>query len=318
VRAIAGTALGARLVERGLAAPGSFEDQRLLLGLLEDDEPFVEASACLALGQARIDAARTDLLVRARVAEPSVRAAALLAIGMLGGDFVLEALVLGASASESEVRRAAAEGLVALEDAKAAPLLVSMLGRGRSSEVFEPARKGLVGLGQEAWPELERAMNSPVHRARREATLMLSAQGLPRSAGVLIGLLEHDREDEMVAEELAILTCIDFREADDPVFQWDRWWKSVVKDTSLVWLTAAMERRSVQAPPISALQGVGRLEGALFLLEVMNRPERYLSERGRRELSRMLDRELEPPSDHDARTTWLELLRSEIVESYDA
>lgn len=323
LRAVAAAAF-ARSLERARQDPGASEalreERALLLGLLEDPEPVVEAAACRGLGSAGVEEARTDLLVRARGgAEGLVRAAALRGLASLGGENVLEALVLGTSAPDALVRRAAAEGLADLRDPRTAPVLVSLLGQGRESELFEPARTGLIALGEPAWTELARAANSPAHRSRREAAMVLSYQGVARSAGALIGFLLENPADTLVKEELAVLSCVDHRQTPDATAAWQRWWDEVVRDDSLAWLRAAMERRGVPAPSSEALRGKGNLQGALFLLEVVARPEDFLAERGRRELGRMLGVELgEAPRSSAEREAWLAGLRARVGERFDS
>ena len=58
-----------------------------------------------------------------------------------------------------------------------------------------------------------------------------------------------------------------------------------------------MKVEGVTAPPPSALKGSGTLEGQRFLVDVLERDEGHLVERARRELSRMLGRDVErlPP-----------------------
>jgi len=324
VRAMAAAQLARQVAEAAgvpadsRAARERDTDAALLLGMLADPQPEVEAAAVLALGQARIEAARTELLVRARLGQPRVRAAALRAIGALGGELVLDPLVQGAADADADVKLAAMEGLAVLGDPKATPLLISVLGQGRESRLYPAAWRGLMKLGAAADHDLRRVMRSPVHAARREAAMLLSYRSVPEAAGAMVAMLAAEPGDAALAEELAVLTCVDFRGASDAAGSWSEWWREVVHDDPLAWLRAAMERRGVEAPPNETLVGTGTLEGALFLLEVMQRPEGFLVERARRELSRMTGREIAVvPRGEPGREAWLAALREGVTAGWD-
>ena len=305
LRAVAASALSRDTEEADVPA---------LVGLLEDPDPVVEAAAVRALGRAKVESARTELLVRARLAPIEVRTAALEAIGELGGDLVLDALVLGLASSDPPVRLAAANGLATLADRTSAPLFVSMLSEGSGSPVYAPARAGLVKLGLHAWPELLRVVHSPAHRARRDAAILLAEQGVPQATSALITLLTANPRDAHVASELAVLSGVDLRGEADPANAWWSWWDGVVHDDSLAWFRAACERATLAPPAREAFDGAGSREARLFLTIVLDRQEPHLVERARRELGRMLGRDLGPPPPRGtARAGWIEELRRESV-----
>lgn len=293
-------------------------DRARLIALLDDHDPDVEIAAVRALGEARVEAARTALVVRSRLGSPPIRAAALDAISKLGGDYVLDALLLAATAPEPEVRAAAARGLAQLADPASVSLLMSMLAEGSSSAVYAPARAALVHLGEQARAELLRAVHRTNHPARRDAALILAEQGYAEPAPALMQLLSSHPDDAHVAEELAILTSIDFRSQADPASAWWSWYDGVVHDDALAWFRAGLERAGERAPEPEAFRGRGTREGRLFLVGALSRPEAYLAERARRELGRMLARDLgEPPAKGLARNAWLDGLREEILAQRD-
>ncbi|MBI5361875.1 MAG: HEAT repeat domain-containing protein, partial [Planctomycetes bacterium] len=303
---------------RVLAESAQPEDERLLLALVEDREPAVEIAAIDALGERKVEAARTELVVRARLGVPQVRAAALLAIGKLGGEFVLDALLLGASENDPIVRSAAAQALAELGDPAAASLLLSMLAEGGGSVVFGPARAGLVKLGEKAWPELVRAVNKTNHPARREAALILAEAGQAAPVTALMQALATHPQDARVANELAVLTCVDFRGEPDPASAWWGWYEGVVHDDAHAWFRAALERAGEKTPSPEALRPPGTRAGRLFLVEVLARPEAQIAERARRELARLLARELEPlPARGAPRDAWIAEVREAIANTRD-
>ena len=301
-----------------LAEGDAAEDFEILVQLLRDPVEEVEVAAVLALGEHRVEAARNELLVRARLGTPRVRSAALRAVGRIGGEAVLEALVLGLADPLTEIRLASAHGLASLGDPTAAPMFVRLLREGRRSPFFEPAREGLLALGEDAWTDLLRVIHAPADRAKREAALILARQGVPQAVPVLLAILTDNPGDAYVASELAILTCIDYRSEVDPADAWWDWWDGVVHGDSLAWLRASVERAGLTAPPGEALAGEGDREGAAFLVEMMSLDDPSLVERGRRELSRLLGRDLgELPLRGTERESWLYTLREAVDEHWD-
>ena len=302
VRAVAGATL---------ARDATPEDSELLLGLLEDPVEEVEIALVHALGSNQVEPARMELLLRARVASPAVRAAALESIGELGGEGVFDALMVGlAERDHPQVVTAAARGLSVLGDPATASILISLLSRGRESDVHEHARQGLLALGESAWPELLRVVHSPAHRQRREAAILLGMQGVPQAVSPMMTMLTDNGEDRHLAEELAILTCVDLRGEPDPALAWWNWWEFVVHNDSIAWLRAALERLEIPTPPAEAFADGGNEACILFLIDVLGRPEPHLVERARRELSIRLGRELGalPPSGPE-RAAWISAAR---------
>jgi HEAT repeat protein len=288
-------------------------DLAVLMKLLDDKDRDVEVAAIQALGENRIEGARTELLVRARLGASEVRVAALQAIGKLGGDLVLDALIVGASDNDLQVRVAAAKGLASLADPASTQLLVSMLAEGRDAAVFEPVRAALAKLGPPAWPDLLRAAHTPGNHARREAAFLLAEQGIPESASVLMTMLTTTPADAEIARELSVLTCVDMRGQPDPAAAWWNWWDSVVHDDSMAWFLGALERAAIPPPSRDSIEGRGNAQGRAFLVTVMARSEAHLVERARRELSRMLGRDLgEIPPRGTQRDAWLATLRESL------
>jgi hypothetical protein len=69
----------------------------------------------------------------------------------------------------------------------------------------------------------------------------------------------------------------------------------------------------ISTPPQGALEGEGTLQGRIFLTEVLARPEDLLVERARRELGRLLGREIGPlPPKGREREEYARKLREEL------
>jgi HEAT repeat protein len=308
-----GNPLLRRAAARALSSHPSEEDVAALRTLLSDKDRSVEATAVRALGENKVEAARTELLVRARLGFPEVRAAALEAVGSMGGEFVLDALVLGATDADVQVRRASAKGLANLADPSATGFLVGLLGDGSDEEVRAAAREGVLKLGGRAVPELTRLLHQPGGRMRRDAALLLARLGSPDAVSPLLAILTQRRADAQVAEELAVLTCFDPRAQPEAVEAWWQWWEGVRHDDSLLWFRAGLERVGISTPPQGALEGEGTLQGRIFLTEVLARPEDLLVERARRELGRLLGREIGPlPPKGREREEYARKLREEL------
>jgi HEAT repeat protein len=311
--AMDGNPLLRRAAARALSSHPSEEDVAALRTLLSDKDRSVEATAVRALGENKVEAARTELLVRARLGFPEVRAAALEAVGSMGGEFVLDALVLGATDADVQVRRASAKGLANLADPSATGFLVGLLGDGSDEEVRAAAREGVLKLGGRAVPELTRLLHQPGGRMRRDAALLLARLGSPDAVSPLLAILTQRRADAQVAEELAVLTCFDPRAQPEAVEAWWQWWEGVRHDDSLLWFRAGLERVGISTPPQGALEGEGTLQGRIFLTEVLARPEDLLVERARRELGRLLGREIGPlPPKGREREEYARKLREEL------
>ncbi len=312
-----------------LRAEGSSEAAAVLLALIDDPDVSVERTAIEACGEQRVESARTELLVRARLGTSELRAAALEAIGRLGGELVLEALAVGLADPDQRVRVAATRGLGELGGSGSVSLLLSVLGTKDDEQLSAAASAGLAKLGAMAWPDLLRVVNAPAHNGRRAAALILAEQAAPEAASALITMLTDHPRDAYVAGELAILTCVDLRGTTDAAAAWWDWWDGVVHDDSLAWFLAALgrppkggagapgallaESAPTNVPPRSAFEGRGTLAGQLALVAAMDRPEAWLAERARRELARRLDRDLGAlPARGLARDAWLADLRQSL------
>jgi HEAT repeat protein len=298
-------------IGRALARDPDAEDMTVLTKLLDDTDPSVETAVALALGEHKVESARTELLVRARVARSPVRCAALQAIGKLGGPYVLEALIQGLSDRDPTVRLAAAKGLAQLSDPAAAQVLIGQLAQVGDPELFDAARSGLVSMGAAAWPDLVRAVNQPGGNMRREAALILSEQCQPEAASPLLSILTSNAKDTRVATELAVLTCVDARGQIDPAQTWWGWWDGVRHDDAQAWFRAALERVGMSPPPPSAFVESGTAQGRLFLVNVMARTEPWLVERARREYKRLTGKDPgEIPAAGPERDAWIRDLRA--------
>ena len=293
------------------------EERAVLLALLEDEDSTVEAAAVSSLGYARLEGARTELLLRARFGEGAVRLAALEAIGRLGGEGVRQALVTGLAERAEEVQLSALKGLSHLADPESISLFVSYLQRGEDSALYEVALDALRSFGAEAHPALLRVAESSVHKARREAALILSEACVGAVAEPLAVLLAGG-SDPVISRELAILTCFDLRKAEQPAAEYLSWLRSQSDKDAWRWFVDATTRRELTCPDRAAFRGEGSREASEFLLQVIERCEPYLAERARRELERMLGGDLvDFPGDSAGLERWLESAR-ELVERVHA
>jgi HEAT repeat protein len=304
VRAVAAAALVREPGERELA---------VLRRLLDDAEPRVQAAALLALGEARVRTATSDVQARVRNSNVEVRCAALRALGRLGGDAALGTLLAALSDAEPKVRVAAAEGMTSLEDPGTVPLLVSLLAKGPEDVTYEPARRGLLSQGERAWNELLRLVRSPASKSRREAALLLSEQLVPQVVSPLLTLLSEEPGDARVAEELAVLSCVDYRSQSNASAAWWAWWEDVVHDDPQAWLCAASGRLGITpCEPVDVRAGTA--VGLAFLDTCARREEAWLCERARRELTRLAGRDIGPlPPRGRQRDLWLSTLREQLA-----
>jgi hypothetical protein len=299
-----------RAVAAAELARGALEsDLPTFEALLADPVLPVQVATLLALGQERVEFARTDILLRARHGDPKSRAAALEAAGHLGGEGVCDALVLAVHDDDRQVQLGALEGLTALRDPLQAALLVQVLASERDSPHFDVAKQGLLALGSAAHEELLRVASGS-QPGRRAAALLLAEQSVPNAAPVLMTLVTEDPNDTLVESELAILTGVDLRGELSPAAAWWNWWDGVRHDDALAWLCAALERAGISAPPALAFGPQGSRAGFECLLAALARPEVHLAERARRELSRWLGRDLgHLPSEAGERAAWIAALR---------
>ncbi len=292
-----------------LALGADPSSRELLVRMLEDPEDAVEAAAVTALAEQLArgpeSASISDTLAsRTTSASVVVRVAALDALATLSDPRAVGALLGGVSDSELVVRVTAANALARLADPSTAPILVSMLARGPGSELFEPAREGLSNLGVAAHGELIRAVRRRSAREgsdglAREAALLLAEDGVPLAVSPLLTILTEDPTDARVGWELAVLTCVDFRNHADPPGAWWEWWDLVVHDDSLVWLVAAGARAGLEVPNGASFTGHGDREAAAFLFDLAVAGAPHVSLRARRELGRRLGHELELVSGTD-------------------
>lgn len=288
-----------------------------LLACLEDKSAEVEAAAVESLGQLRAEVARTELLVRARMGLKPVRAAALRAAGRMRGEYVLDALLLALSDNDPDLRLAAVDGLSELEDPASAPFLVSLLSDLSAPRLHESARSGLLRLRERAFPELRRALLGSAPAGKLEAALVLSEQCMPESVPVLLGALMTNPRDARIAAELTVLTCVDLRGQEDPAARWWDWWDGVVHDDAQAWFRAALERLQLAPPPAEALRGKGTREGLVYLVRQLSRDENWIAERARRELARMLGRDLGALPPQGARDPWIARIAAEVEQRRD-
>ncbi len=288
-----------------------------LMPLLSDKAVEVEAAAVQSLGELRAENARTELLVRARMGLKPVRAAALRAVGRLRGEYVLDALLLALSDADPDLRLAAVEGLAELEDPASAPFLVSLLSDLSAPRVHEAARTGLLRLRERAFPELRRALVGASPAGKLEAALVLAEQCVPESVPVLLGALTANPRDARIGAELTVLTCVDLRAQEDPAGRWWDWWDGVVHDDAIAWFRAALERLQLAPPPAEAFAGKGTREGLGYLVHLLAREETWLAERARRELARMLGRDVGALPPQGSREAWIARLAADVDKRRD-
>ncbi|MBK7643408.1 MAG: HEAT repeat domain-containing protein [Planctomycetes bacterium] len=285
----------------------------LLLPLLSDKVTEVQVACIDALGELRAENMRTELLVRARLGVKPVRIAALRAVGKLRGEYVLDALLLALSEGDPELRLAAVDGMAELEDPASAPFLISLLSDTTNPALHDAAHAGLLRLRERAWPELRRALIGAAPTGKLESALVLSEQCAPEAVPALLGALTANPRDARVGNELAILTCVDFRGQEDPASHWWDWWDGVVHEDSIAWLRACLERLQLNPPAAEALADKGTRDGQTYLLRLCVRPEAWLAERARRQLARMLGTSIDPiPPAGQAREDWMSRLSAEI------
>jgi HEAT repeat protein len=299
---------------------GQPDDGDLLLGLLQDAVPDVEMAAVQAIGEGRLESGRTQVFLRARQGRGPVRRAALEAVGKLGGGAAVEVLLDGLSSAVQGIPEAAARGLVHLGDPATAPALVSMLGGTRRDEFLDPIRMTLLGLGESAHTDLLvvlRGLRPNVRPSNvvREAALLLARQNVAAAAAPLMLVLADEPQNGHVARELAILTGVDFRDAQDPAARWKEWWNTVLHHDAVAWMRAGAERAGFAAPPDGALENPEhpqRLDAFFFLTDLLQRGPDHLAERARRLLEEQMGRDLPVPRAGDVdRARWFMRLRDE-------
>ena len=169
-------------------------------------------------------------------------------------------------------------------------------------------------LGSAAWDDLYVALRAPAQELRREAALLFAEQTVADAVPALIRALAEDAEDTLVASELTVLTCVDHRATADPTEEWYKWWDTVDQRSPLSWFRAACEARGLRPPLAEAFVGSGTREAREFLVAVMASGDtEWFVERARRELGRMLGRDLGAiPGPRDQRRVWLETLHERL------
>jgi len=313
------TATDERPLMRAIAAKLLAENQYdpeapELLALFSDPVSDVRVAAIAAAGEYKVEAARTDLLIFAQMADPELRGAALEAAGKLGGEGTNRALIAGLTENDPYIKVAAVRGLAHLADASTAPLLVSLLKSGRQSDLYEPARAGLLRMGEGAFDALFVAMRGNSEKGRRESSLLLAEQLVAEAAPSLMRLLTENPTDRQVRSELAILTCVDFDGSGDVSSEYWNWWDSVVHDDAWLWFIAAMEARGRSAPPRSEFERGGTTQALRFLFSGMRSADKGLRTRAQRELERMIERSVgDPPIGEGARAAWLAALEDVLI-----
>ncbi|MDE0914714.1 MAG: HEAT repeat domain-containing protein [Planctomycetota bacterium] len=291
-------------------------DELRLLSLFDDDAIDVRVAAIQACGAKSLLAAREQVFLAASAGSPDLRVPALLAAGQIGGTGARDILITALTGEDSRLHQAAAEGIAALKDPKAIPIMLSILRHGERTGAFPTLREGLLELGEEAWDQLFSALRSPSPVLRREAALILARQTVPESAPALMRALAEDPADVSVARELCVLTCVDQRANADPAEAWFRWWDDVIHSDPHSWLRAAGEVRRLNAPPSEAFVGRGTRAAVVFLVEIMDAEVDWLVERARRELERMGGGSISAPPPLGAeRDAWLlSLLQSFVAD----
>ncbi len=273
-----------------LALSSADEDVELALALAVDPEASVATASVDALGWNRVERARAILEEHARGGPRTslaVRRSALVALARLGGGSARELAILALSEGEPTLQQAALEALAEIADPEDAALFASHLSRGSEAPTFRWAERAFERLGDAGTGELCRLLVHPTSSVRREAALLLARRGVPEAASTLLRCLSESPSDSEVAQELALLTCLDLRDEPDPARAWWEWWDLVVHDDSLAWFRSSAERAGFSAPSDEALRGAGTRAGALFLLDVAERTEFPLRQRAQREFARL-------------------------------
>ena len=281
----------------------------ILFGLALDDDEDVQVAAIRALGVLKPDRADKMILQRAREGAPRVRAAALEAVGFFGGSDAVEVLVRGLTDVDERFHLPAARGLARLGSPETSPLLVSLMRSSMTPAIQAEAKAGLMRLGKQAYPDLGSAMRSQDRGLRRSAALILSRQLEPRTVPVLARICLEDPSDKEVIEELAVLTCVDYRGDDLPSDGYYRFWDEADRRDSFAWFVAALGRRGLSTPPREAFVSPGTVESREYLLSLLVQFEDddVLRERARRELERLVGVPLgRIPKGERAQGEWLE------------
>jgi len=312
VRAVASSVLSLQKDETSM---------QLLHQLLSDPDVTVESATVHAVTTAGLAEFEDEILLRARVGDPYVRYAALAGLAHLKCDESYEILRLALMEQEPKLRQVAAASLASLADPRSATLLTSMFAAGPSSPLFESAHRGLTAMGEPAWNDLLGIARSRTNSSNREAAIILSSQGVVDVTSILITMLTDNPSDSTIANELVTLTGVNFMTEPVPSSAWWDWWDRTTSDNPVVWFCDALAAAELSMYGSSAtLIGEGTIEGGLGLIVLLRggtTATPHLVERARRELGRLLGRDIGklPPRGprHEA---WCDDLESEIGTHY--
>ncbi|MFT7540889.1 MAG: HEAT repeat protein, partial [Gammaproteobacteria bacterium] len=280
------------LAAEPLALSGTEENKQILMVLIADPDSTVVLAVCQAVAKAGLKEFGTELELRAHDGPPDVRAAALRGLVRLEYPDVLELLRVALYEPSEVLQLAGAEGIAALQDPATVPVLARLLGRDPSSAIFVAARRGLMSLGEAAVDDLLVLANSASEDIRREAALILAEQGEAEAMPLLLTTLSLYRDDGRVANEIAILSCMNFGGEENALAAYWDWWDVVVHDNSRAWIAAAGEMAGLAAPPLTELTSTPTEAGLRFYLDMLDDTRPHVVERVRRELSRILGRDL--------------------------
>lgn len=330
-------ALDPRAELRGVAARAlaagepTAEDKALLRQLLLDSSPSVEATAVLAIAEANLGEFQSSISERAQAGQLTVRVAALRGLGLMGGADAVAVLRSATIDSNLQVKLAGVQALADLADPRATTLLTQMFAGGDTSPFFDPARRGLLRIGEPAWDNLLVMARTDLHPAEREAMLVLSEQGVTEIMTTLLQNLTNNPGDTQLARELAVLTGVDFGLEDDPAREWWVWHDGHRNQSALGWFvdaaTAYMETsgeldlfaRGYRFEE-ALLAEDGTPEGAELLIEFLRvEPPSHLEQRALRELRRILNEwELSLPPAGRMRGQWCDVLLTRIPAVFEA
>ncbi|MFT6713020.1 MAG: hypothetical protein ACJAVJ_000293, partial [Planctomycetota bacterium] len=295
----------------------------LLRALVADPDKAVEASAVLAVCAAGMTEFKEEILLRARVGDRMVRIAALRGLANMPGADAQAVLRQAVLEQDAGLRVAAVESLATLAHPSSATLLASMFSSGPTSPLFEPAKRGLRSIGEPAWNDMLGLARSKTNQSSREAALLLSDQNVLDVTTILITMLTDNPKDTKLITELAVLTCVDYSGEPDPSDAWWAWWDRVGGTDPFGWFCGALAAAelSMHGSPES-LGGEGTLRGGLGLLTIVRGEtgaESFLVERSRRELSRLLGRDIGsfPPRGRMF-DSWCRQLELELGDHYAA
>ena len=294
-----------------------------LRALVRDPDKGVEASAVLAVCAAGMVEFKEEILLRARVGDRMVRIAALRGLASMPGPDTQAVLRQAVLEQDAGLRVAAVESLATLADPSSATLLASMFAAGPTSPLFQPAKRGLRSIGEPAWNDLLGLARSRTNQANREAALLLADQSVLDVTTILITMLSDNPKDTELMDELTVLTCVDYSGEPNPPGAWWAWWDRVDGSGPFQWFCGALAAAELSIHgSADTLGGDGTLQGGLGLLTIIRGETgaaSFLVERSRRELSRLLGRDVGPfPPRGRALESWCAQLELSLGEHYAA